>query len=209
MRTLAIAVCGFGCVSSYQSPRVLPAGKTQVTVAVTRVQLIEDNDDDYIWVGDFQLRHGLADQFDGAIRLARTPGAQSTLSMLTLDPKFQITAPSSSTTVSVALPFGVAWEEAGTDFRDGVGVLAPTVLIGAQLTGTTELVFAPKVIVFLPEGKTKESGVEVGASLGLRLTNAARTWAVHPELSFLLFKERGANEAAKIFSFGIAVSAGN
>lgn len=214
MKRLALVVCSVGCVSSYQSARVLPTGKTQVTAAVSRVQVIEsESDDASIWVGDLQVRHGLAAQFDGAIRLSRTPGGLNALSMLMIDPKYQITSPSSSTAVSVALPVGVAWEEQGSDFNDGVGVIAPTILIGTPLAPNTELVFAPKVVVFLPDGETDQSEIEFGASLGLRFTNAARTWAIHPELSLLLFDPSnnggGGGETVKVLSFGIAVSAGN
>ncbi|MBA3454077.1 MAG: hypothetical protein H0T42_13365 [Deltaproteobacteria bacterium] len=213
MKRIALVVCSVGCVSSYQSARVLPTGKTQVTVAVSRVQALEDGDEDEsVWVGDLQVRHGFAAQFDGGIRLSRTPGGLNSLSMLTIDPKYQITSPSSSTAVSIGVPFGVAWEEQGSDFEDGIGVIAPTLLIGTPLAASTELVFAPKVVVFLPDGDTEESEIEFGASIGLRFTNSARTWAIHPELSLLLFDPSNGSEGgetAKILSFGVAVSAGN
>ena len=46
-----------------------------------------------------------------------------------------------------------------------------------------ELVFSPRLYLFLAAADNDGAEVDVGGSLGVRFTDPARTWAVHPELA--------------------------
>jgi len=208
--TLFVVTLLVGCASSYQSARTLAPGKTQVTAALSRTELFSEGEFDEgvsVWGGDIQVRQGVVEKFDLGLRLSRTPGAEETLSQLSFEPKYQITADTSSTTVSVALPIGVGWAETGDDWEDGTVLLVPTVFVGIDLSPTTELVFAPKMFALFPDAKTEDSEVEFGASVGVRFFDASRTWAIQPEVSYLRFSEDG--ESISFLTFGIGVSAGN
>ena len=199
-----------GCASSYQSARVLAPGKTQVTAALSRTDIFSDDelgDGVTAWGGDVQVRQGVVDRFDLGVRLSRTPGALETLSQLAVEPKVQITDPNASTTLSVALPIGVGWAENGDDWEDGTVLITPTVFIGVDLSPSAELVIGPKVFAIFPDAKTEDSEIEFGGSIGVRFHDASRTWAVHPEVSFLRFAEDG--ESITFLTFGVGVSAGN
>ena len=204
----AAVVLVAGCAQSYQSARVVAPGKTQITGALSRTESIsEDDDDGAIYSGDVQVRQGVSDRFDLGLRLVRTPGAGEVLSQLGVDPKVQITAPDSTTTLTVALPISVAWAEEGDEWGEGVLVLTPTVFVGIDLSPAAELVMAPKVFVFLPDGKTDDSEVEVGGSIGVRFSDASKTWAIQPELGLLHISE--GDDGASFLTFGLGVSAGN
>jgi hypothetical protein len=208
--TLFVVTLLVGCASSYQSARTLAPGKTQVTAALSRTEMFSEVEFDEgisVWGGDIQVRQGVVEQFDLGVRLARTPGAEETLSQLSIEPKYQITPGTSSTTVSVALPVGVGWAETGDDWEDGTVLLIPTVFVGIDLSPTAELVIAPKVFALFPDAKTEDSEVELGGSVGVRFYDASKTWAIQPEISFLRFSEEG--EGISFLTFGIGVSAGN
>src|SRR4029434_4584290 len=97
-----------------------------------------------IWVGEVSVRHGLAERFDGGLRVIRTAGRQEIVSVALLEPKVEITAPEAQTAVSVALGLGAAWGERAYDFQDGIYVLSPSVLVGHRLGPEAELVVAPR-----------------------------------------------------------------
>jgi hypothetical protein len=194
-----------GCASQYQSARVVAPGKTQVTAAVTRIEFLEEGDGS-TWAGDVQVRQGFG-RVDGGVRLIRSPGGFENQSQLGVDAKYELTAPGASTAMSIGMPVAVAWGESGSDWMEGILILTPTFFVGVDVSPEVELVFAPKVFFLLPDAKTDDAEVEFGASVGLRVGDATKTWAVHPELSLFRFSEDG--EGVSFLSFGVGVSAGN
>lgn len=205
MTRIALVLALTACTAS-QSARVLAPGKTQVTAAINRNEVTGDTDSDAIWSGEVMVRHGLGDRFDGGLRVARTPGRGEAVSLAQLEPKVQVTAADAATTLALALGLGLAWGEQGSDFEDGTYVIAPTVFVGHALSPTAELVFAPKLSVIKPDGSS-ESLTGVGAALGVRVTDPARSWAVHPEL--LVQRISDDNDSETFVTLGLGVSVGN
>ena len=203
---LTIAMLAIGCANSYQSARVLAPGKTQVTVGVSRVDIISDGggDDEALWLGDLQVRHGMGPKFEGGFRLQRSPGTGEAISILGFDPKFALTDPASKTAISIGVPISVLWFENGSDFEDGTILVTPSLFIGLELSPTVELVISPKVFYIKPDGADAE--VELGGSIGVRFGDASRSWAVHPELGIVHFSE---GDGESFLMFGVGISAGN
>jgi len=202
MTRLVLCVALVGCATSYQSARVLAPGTTEVGVAATRIQPSDGSNGDGLWVGDVSVRRGLTDRFDGGVHLTRIPGGPETGSFLAVDPKVMLTPPGAATTFSLSMPIGVAWDESFSDFGDGTIVLAPTLYLGFEVVPGTELVAAPKLFVFVPnQGETQ---TEVGGSIGLRIGDGSRSWAVHPELGFIHFDQGGGS----FVMFGVGIAAG-
>lgn len=204
---LVLAVVACGCANAYQSARTLPPGKTQVGVALSRSEAFGDEGSDTVWLGDLQVRTGIGSRMDGGVRLTRNPGGGENVSLLSLDPKWELSKPGARTAVSIGVPVGILWAEQGLDDLDtGAYIIAPSVFIGMQVSPTTELVTSPKLFFILPD-EDGDNELEFGLSVGLRFTDAARTWAVHPEIGFLRVSEEGASE--EFMMIGIAIAAGN
>jgi hypothetical protein len=199
---LAFVLLG-GCATSHQSARVLAPGKTQVTTALARTSATEGGLDEGIWTGDLQVHTGVAPGFEMGARLVRTPGGAETASIASIEGRFQVVPEH----VSIGLPVGVLWEEQFDDFEGGNFFLTPTVFVGTDVSPTTELVAAPRLFVFI-SNDGDDSEVEVGGSVGLRVTNEARTWAVHPELGLIQFSE-GDGDSETYLTFGLGISVGN
>ncbi|HEY5946598.1 MAG TPA: hypothetical protein VIV40_13945 [Kofleriaceae bacterium] len=204
MKALALLLL-VGCASSFQSARTLAPGKTQVTAGLARVMPTEGSG--HANVGDVQVRTGISDSVDGGLKLSRTPGAANTVSGIGADLKLRITDPAAKTTVSFALPVGAVWEERGTDWGNGLLTISPTILIGVELSPTTELVLGPALVWVLPDGGTDNSEAEFAATIGVRFTDPSRTWAVHPEIGIMHISDSGNSE--NLLSFGLGVAVGN
>lgn len=196
-----VAPLGAGCLAA-QSARVLAPGKTQLAVGAGR-STVSGPDDDVVWHGTVMVRRGLARNVDGGLVLQRTPGGGG-LSFAAVEPKVQLTS-SGRGAASVALALGPFWEdgigEDGIDWDYGGVVVAPTIFLGYDLAPTAELVFAPRLVLFLPD--EGDSDTQVGASLGVRFTDRARTWAVHPDLAYL------STDDEAILTLGLSIAAGN
>jgi hypothetical protein len=200
----AVLVLLVGCASSFQSAHPLQPGKTQVTAGLSGVKPTDG--DGQLFVGDLQVRHGLADKIDGGVKLVRTPGAVETVSAFAADVKFQLNEAGGKTAVSLGIPVGAAWVEEQGEFNDGILILGPTLFIGTELAPNLELVFAPSIVLVLPEGGTSDSEIEVAATLGLRFTDPSRTWAIQPEVGLTHFNE---GESPTFVTFGVGVSVGD
>lgn len=189
-----------------QSARVLAPGKTQLSVGAARSTPTGEAEGS-LWTGQVAVRRGLGGIVDGGLSVQRTPGAFGAMWSVAVEPKVQLTPADSKTTLSVALAAGAVFEEDPDD--DGLGldlglyVVAPTVLVGIDLAPTVELVFAPRITLLLPDEDNDDSQTEVGGALGLRFTDRERTWAVHPELSYLTLDEES------VLTLGLSISAGN
>jgi len=203
IRYLVFAVLLAGCSAQYQSARTLPEGKFQVTAAASNVRSTEDGDD-HAWTGDVQVRGGLADRLDGGIHLGRTPSfGNESISAVMVDLKKQLTDATSETAFSLALPIGIGWIDEGDDWGEGTYLLAPTILFGQQVSPEVELVVAPKLLVMHPDGGETRTGG--GLSLGVRISDTTRSWAMHPEISISKLERTD----GLLYSFGFAVAAGN
>jgi hypothetical protein len=207
-RLLLLALITTACANSYQSAHTLAPGKTQVTADITGVRPLDSSGDSEssALVGDLMIRHGIDEGLDGGVRLGRMPGSPTDgASQLVFDLKKRL-SDSATSTVSVDIPVGLGWEENNGDFGNGIVGVMPTLLIGSQISPTTELVFGPKfVLLYNPEATSDSTLAGGGVSVGIRFTDAARTYAVQPELSFLKLDETNAS----LLAFGIAVAAGN
>jgi hypothetical protein len=205
MRAALLALVLLGaCATSHQSARVLAPGKTQVTTALARTSATEGGLDEGIWTGDLQVHTGVASNVEVGARLVRTPGGAETASIASIEGRFQVVPDH----VSVALPVGILWEEQFDDFEGGNFFLTPTVFVGTDVSPTMELVAAPKLFVFIPDDDDDDTEIEFGGSVGLRITNEARTWAVHPELGLIQLSE-GDGDGETYVTFGLGVSVGN
>jgi hypothetical protein len=196
------AVSLAGACTAAQSARVLEPGKTQLTVSGAR-STETDSDEDVLWHGTVMLRRGLAPKLDGGVLLDRTPGSEG-LSLATVDGKVQLTPPGRGT-VSFAVALGPFWADGsggdGLDGEYGGMLLMPTIFLGYQLAPTAELVLAPRIYAFFPDEDDQET--KLGGAMGVRFTDPARTWAVHPELAYLRFDEE------TFLTLGVSISAGN
>ena len=211
-RVLILFAVLAGCSATYQSARVLDPGKTQVTLGVTRAEGSSQNADadGHIYIGDLQVRRGIASQVEAGFRLTRMPNAgmssETNVSSAALDLKYQVTPRNARTAVSIALPLGAWFAEDGITFDRQAWLVSPTLLVGTALAPTTELVFGPKLTVILPDSNSADTQTAYGASIGLRFTDPARTWALHPEISVVHYSTAS---DATLYTFGLAVSAGD
>jgi hypothetical protein len=206
-----IALAG-ACTTAAQSARVVDPGKTQVTAAITRTTLsgdgVGESDEPSAWNGEIMARHGIGRQFDAGLRLARIPGAE-TVSSLVAEPKFQITAPESQTTFSVALPVGIGWADELDDGSGHLYLITPMLLLGQALSPTLEVVLAPRVFILIPSEDDADSEVELGGSVGVRFHNEARTWGIQPEIGYVRFSPSDESGSVNFLTFGVSISAGN
>jgi hypothetical protein len=201
--SMLLALGAGACATSHQSARVLAPGKTQVTTALARTSS-SDEVGEGLWNGDLQVHGGVAPGVELGGRLVRTPGGGNTLSGASLEGRFQVVPER----VAIAVPVGFVWQEEFDDFEGGAYTLTPTVFVGADVSPTLEVVAAPKLFVFIPDEGDGDTEVEWGGSVGLRVTNEARTWALHPELGLAHFSEDdGSGET--FLTFGLGVSVGN
>ena len=202
MRLALLACAAAGCVSPYQSARVLAPGKTQATVSVTQVRSIEDSDDK-LWVGDVQVRHGFDGKLEGGIRLGSAPSNDDTANQIFVDVKAKLSQ-TDTTAVSVALPVGIYFGQRGFDFEDGTIAIAPVLFFGAQLSPEAELVVAPRVAYLIPDNDDNETAL--GVSLGVRFGPPSTGWAIHPEVGIMKLMADGTDP---LITFGIGIAAGN
>lgn len=208
MKRFMLCVLAAGCANAYQSARTLAPGKTQATVAVSRTEFLEEDGDESLYVGELQVRTGFSERMDGGFRLLRNPGAGENISILQLDPKWQISQPGAKTAISIGVPIGAVWGENGLDDLEIVSYLiTPSVYVGFELSPTVELVVSPKLFMIFPDDDDADSQIEIGGSIGLRFGDASRTWAVHPEVGLIRFSEGDASE--EFLMFGIGIAAGN
>lgn len=208
IRRLALAAPLLAACTAAQSARVLPPGKTQVTVAanVTTMSQAEEGLEGELWFGEVMVRRGLGSRLDGGLLLHRTPGQSGALSLLALEPKVQITAAGARATVSIGLSAGVSFEDApgqdGLNFEHAGYHVTPALYLGYDLSATAELVASPRLYLLIPDDMG-DTETELGGALGVRFTDPARTWAVHPELALSTIEDE------LFFTLGVSVSAGN
>lgn len=211
MRAGLVVLCG--CATSYQSARVLERGRTEVTVGLTRAQLFDDSVEsgDRGFLGDVQVRRGFGHGLDAGVRLQRTPSRRDAASVFQLEPRLALTAPERPLALALALSAGVAWAEVfdpadggQIEIDHGFGVFGATALVGFEATPRLELVLAPRAFA-TTNGKATE--LHVGVSLGLRVGDLGRRWAIHPEIGILRLTEGPDDDT--LLTFGIALAAGN
>jgi hypothetical protein len=209
MRTAAIAVVALlGACGTMQSARVLPTGKTQVSVGVARNSLSSGGKAEPLWLGEVELRHGVSDAVELGVSVDRSAGARSTISAFGVVPKIKL-ASNATTALALAVPVSLVWEETGSDVANGSFMIFPTLLAGLDLSPGAELVFAPRAGVFLPSGASA-SLYGIGGSIGLNIGDRAKGGAIHPEAAVLVVQslsDGGGSET--LFTLGLSVTAGN
>ena len=198
MRRAAILLVLLGGCATAQSARVLPRGRTDVTIAIgdlTRVDEITDERDPHQgsrWFGHVAVRRGITERVDVAAVLARTPGNVASTTFLALEPKLQLTPARMRTTVSIGVMTGLAWSEFVLPaeinprrvFDREAYVIAPAAYVGYDLSPAVELIAAPRCYLFLPARPDDETDTGVGGALGVRYRGDGGAWVVHPELAF-------------------------
>ena len=223
MKYGVVFVLAAGCANAYQSARPLPRGKTQITVGVSRAdavgpELTREFGRETWWLGDVHVRTGFGRSVDVGMRITRTAGrgdsSAGNRSLLGIDLKWSPSDEAAKTTIAFGLPIGTVWLE-GTSVTDSdrlAYVVSPTVFVGLQLSSTTEIVIAPKLFVISPDIEGRNTEIELGASFGIRLTDAARTWAVHPEIGFLRVSSLPvglSGESDSLVMLGLGIAVGN
>lgn len=203
---IAVAIGALGACTTAQSARVLAPGQTQISVAANRVSVTDE--DGVIWYGQVMVRRGLAPKVDAGLILTRTPGGSGGVSMLAAEPKLQLTAHGAKTTFSLGLAAGALWSDQST--RDGLEgdvtgfLVSPTAYLGFELSPGAELVAAPRLYLIIPD-EGGDNQTAFGATVGVRFTDAARSWAIHPEFTYLAVED--ADET--FLTLGVSVSAGD
>jgi hypothetical protein len=209
-RAAALLLVPLAACLGGQSARTLAPGRTALTVGLARTHVEPDADrDETRWAGQVLLRRGLGSRVDVGVLVARSPGDGFSRSTIAVEPRVQLTPPASRITVSLGATVGALIHDDGNRHalapQLDLALLRPTAYLGVDLAPTAELVLAPTAWF----GRSNDHGAEaftaVGGALGLRLTDRARTWAVHPELGYLAVLD----EDERFVTVGLSVSAGN
>jgi hypothetical protein len=221
--SIVLALALTGCATA-QSAHTLAPGKTEVTVSGSRNTLSSaETDDAAFYTGEVMVRTGVSDNADVGVALTRSTGTGEALWGLTLDPKFRFTEAAAQTTISLGVPVGVFFadepsrpaadgnpSEGGFDY--GGLVAAPTLYVGQQVSPTAELLIAPRVYLLKPDKGTfvdTDLRAYFGGSIGVRITDPARHWAVTPELAFTHINAEGEADSETLLTLGLGLSVGN
>jgi hypothetical protein len=182
--TLALALGA--CVSEYQSARVVPAGHTAVSAAVTNVRTTDGDMplDESIDVVDLQVRQGVGAQTELTVRY----NDASRINTVLIGAKRSLV----TDRLAVALAGGPSWADG-----DDATVLMPSVLWSVPASPNLEVTGAAKLVMLLAEG---ERETYPGLDLGLRLSTDLSAWAFQPSLGFLRVED------SSFVSFGAALS---
>ena len=208
-RVLVLAPALLAACTAAQSARVVAPDKTTISVGASRTtETGTSADDDSVWGGQVMVRHGLGSRVDGGLTLARTPGEYGAVAGFGLDGRAQLTPPDGKVVVTLGGMVGLLWSEDqssdGFDVELGGYALGPTLHLGFDLSSRAELVVAPRVVVLIPD-EDADSETVYSVSLGVRLHDEARTWALHPELVYSAV----ADDEGRLLTLGLAISAGN
>ena len=218
--------CAVSCAASYQSARVVPLGKTEVTVAMSKLvdakpEPEQDGEIRPTWTGDLQLRRGIRSHFDIGFRFIRTQGVPQflvgpppqiaeTLSSLSFEPKLELTEPGATTIISVALPVYRGWFSDAYGSKPASYAIAPTLFAGFQLSSQSELVLTAKAIASKSYGSLEPVRTALGGSVGVRFGSRAGGFAIQPEIGVLRsYDQAGAYRSGVLISFGLGIAVGN
>ncbi len=192
---LAVAlsvVCG-ACTSfsTYQSPRVLPPGRTGVTFAFTNVTIHDAGDDSQESL-DVMVRRGITRRVDAGVKYSLFAFNQGDAYHVFLaDAKLSLLPGR----LSVALPAGAVLVSGEVDLWQA----HPMVIFAQRLGDDAELDLAARAIVMTSDGSWE---VLAAGSLGVRLGPDGEGFAIHPEVSVLVWP----GESGYAIAFGAAAS---
>ncbi|CAN5915903.1 hypothetical protein BH11MYX2_BH11MYX2_21270 [soil metagenome] len=222
--TIALALALTGCATAAQSAHTLAPGKTEVTVSGSRNTLSGQSDDAVaLYGGQVMVRRGVAENADVGFSVTRTPGSGQSLWGLAVDPKFRFTAAGAQTTISLGVPVALFFADQpsikmsdtsdGQDELDYGGVMAsPTLYVGQAVSPTAELLIAPRLYLIKPgEGTFSDTDLRLyfGGSIGVRLTDPKRHWAVTPEIAFTHLNAENGADSQTLLTVGVGLSVGN
>ncbi|HEY4176300.1 MAG TPA: hypothetical protein VGM90_05695 [Kofleriaceae bacterium] len=225
MRTIIVSTLVLtGCATAAQSAHTLAPGKTEVTVAGSRNKTTDQSSDDpAIYSGQVMVRTGVSDATDVGFQLSRTTGTSDALWGLTVDPKFRFTEPTAQTTISLGIPVGIFFADepsisststapSSGGFDYGGLIVAPTLYVGQQISPTAELLIAPRFYLIKPDTHVYDDTdlrAYFGGSVGVRITDPQRHWAVTPELAFTHINAEGSGDSTTLLTLGLGISVGN
>lgn len=212
MQTLGLVVvmvlaCGgalTGCIpfSSYQSAKLLPAGKSEVAVAAGAIGFsegVEEDEDSAMYpVGEVLVRSGVSDGVELGGRLSRVfEDSTNGVNQLLVDVKVKLI----QDRLAFALPAGFSFT--GDDI--GWYQLHPTLLARAPLSTAADLELAAKGIVVFERDGLEDIGTSadllLAATAGLRLRPGLASWWIQPELGASI----SPGDSGVMYQFGIAI----
>ena len=194
-----VVMVASGCVSSYQTARIVDPGKTRVSTAASHVQIDEGSDDsDGLEAVDLLVDHGIGRQVEVGLRYTNYAAGSGGANVLTIGPKFALV----KDRIAFTIPVGVVWTnddgDGGADI--GVYVLHPSVIGSAPISPNSELSGSLGFLVVVPDEGDSDSETYFGGSVGIRMSTDLDAWAFHPEIGFMQIEE------VEAFSFGAAIS---
>lgn len=210
IRAAAVAAVALAACVPGQSARTLAPGRTALTVGVAHtIASVAQDDEEPQWSGAVMLRRGITRRFDVGLVAARTPGTGDSRSTFAVDPKVQLTPPTSRVTASLGLALGMLVHDDGERRALGpqldLALARPSVFLGVDATPTLEITLAGHAWFGNSNDHGDESFTAYNLTGGLRVTDTARTWAIHAELGWLTV----ADEDADFLTIGLGVTAGD
>lgn len=190
---LAAALLAAACTSftTYQSPRVLPKGRTGVTFAFTNVTTYDDGSDSQESL-DVMVRHGLHRRVDAGLKYSLFAFNQGdTIQVFLADAKVSLVPGR----LSAAMPIGAVVWNGDLDFWQA----HPMLLFAQPLADDVELDLAARGVIVTAGGDWE---LLTAASAGLRLGPDDEGFAIHPEVSVLVWP----GESGYALAFGAAAS---
>jgi hypothetical protein len=187
---LVVTLLAGGCISEYQTARTLPAGRSNVSAAMTNTRDLDHFNDGSFDSVDLMARHGLSDQMEIDARYNNYGGA----STLLVGPKISV----SHDQLAFLGSLGPFWAQG--DY--GGLFLIPTFLWSLDAAENAEVTGAAKLVIILPDQGSSET--YVGGDIGVRLSTDLEAWAFHPSIGFLQVDEEG--ESVTVISIGVALS---
>lgn len=178
MRRFAVLLALSACVpfSTYQSARLLPAGKTDVTVAGGVVGVAQRNDTSNTSdpIVELAVRHGATPTIEVGVRGSRVitdPGKDA--HFVAADAKFALVPE----TLAVSLPVGFGFTTDGAFSYNA----QPTLLARVPLAPVADLELAAKTIFILLDNDS-DLDILFAATVGLRLGPDIKHWWLQPEV---------------------------
>jgi hypothetical protein len=202
LAAMGAAVAAGGCTtfSSYQSAKLLPAGDTSVTAALSGARFSEDVADDdasdqTLEIGEVMVRHGISETIEVGGRYARLGLESDGTNVLLADIKRALTPGK----LALSVPVGLVFADGEVNFYQ----IQPALLGRIELSPNAALELAGKTILILAtdSGET-DSELLLGANIGLRVGPADQRFAIHPELGVLA----NPGEEGVFYQLGVGVS---
>ncbi|MBA3460612.1 MAG: hypothetical protein H0T46_11655 [Deltaproteobacteria bacterium] len=207
IRVLLATVALVGC-TQMQSARTLRTGDTRVSAGISRMSISDDTQLIPFYLGELHVAYGVTDTAEVGLQLGRSAGIGDAISSVGVAPKISLHE-TRAIAVSLAFPGVVAWDESRTLSPSVAAAAYPTLYVGLQLDGETEVVLSPRVGGVWRPGSGDSSNVFLlGGAVGLSIGAPARA-TVQPEIGILLVQSSTTDHREAVFTIGFGVTAGN